>query len=105
MVWDDSLWVKNRGLDYGSKYDEEWGYDIVNGHYQGCCGFGFPVSNDESADGQDFHDYCASMFVFLERDFKRNNETIEDLEFKIVIEDVTEPGKKNRVIWVYLLYP
>ena len=30
MIWEESLWVKNRGMDYGSKFDDEYGYDIID---------------------------------------------------------------------------
>ena len=102
MVWEDSLWVRSKGTEWGSKYDEEWGYRIVNGKYQGTCGFRFPVSNDESVDGERFRNYCASMFEDLKDFF--DDESLENVPFKIVIEDVTEPGSNYRVIWVYLLY-
>ena len=102
MVWEDSLWVRSKGTEWGSKYDEEWGYRIVNGKYQGTCGFRFPVSNTESIDGERFRNYCASMFDDLKR--FAGDEPMENVSFKIVIEDVTEPGSDYRVIWVYLLY-
>ena len=54
MIWEDSLWVRSKGTEWGSRLDEEWGYRIVNGKYQGTCSFMFPVSNDESVDGERF---------------------------------------------------
>ena len=54
MIWEESLWVKNRGMDYGSKFDDEYGYDIVDGHHKGCASYGFPVSNTDTVDGENF---------------------------------------------------
>ena len=54
MIWEESLWVKNRGMDYGSKFDDEYGYDIIDGHHKGCASYGFPVANTDNYDGEDF---------------------------------------------------
>ena len=66
MTWEDSLWVRNRGREYGSRFDEQYGYDIEDGFYHGNCQFGFPVTNTESADGERLRNSCLYMFSLLE---------------------------------------
>ena len=63
MIWEESLWVKNRGMDYGSKFDDEYGYDIIDGHHKGCASYGFPVSNTDTVDGENFKEECLYLFT------------------------------------------
>lgn len=103
MIWEDSLWVKNRGQDYGSKYDEEWGYEIVDDHYHGTCQFYFPESTRDSNTPEDFRDGCLYMFQMLDKRMKKNNSTLKNAEFKVVVEDVTTKYSGTEY-WVYILY-
>ena len=103
MVWEDSLWVKNRGQDYGSKFDDEWGYEMVDGHYHGTCQFYFPESTRDSNTPEDFRDGCLYMFQMLDKRMKKNNSTLKNAEFKVVIEDVYTKYSGTEY-WVYVLY-
>ncbi len=67
MTWEDSLWVRNRGREYGSRFDEQYGYEIEDGFYHGNCQFSFPVTNTEAADGERLRNSCLYMFTMLER--------------------------------------
>ena len=111
MIWEESLWVKNRGMDYGSKFDDEYGYDIVDGHHKGCASYGFPVSNTDTVDGENFKEECLYLFTNLQKKMDANGENIEGLMFKIVIEDIgSNLSEKDKYFyneneyWVYLLY-
>lgn len=104
MVWEESLWVKNRGMDYGSKFDDEYGYDIVDGHYKGCAAYVFPVANTDTIDGKNFKEECFSLFTNLKRQMDRNNETTENLLFKIIVEHIGSNINGDDEYWVYLLY-
>lgn len=99
MVWEDSLWVKNRGQDYGSKLDDEWGYEIIDGHYKGTCQFVFPESTRDADNPESFRRGCLYIYKMLDKRMKQNNDTLKDALFKVVIEDV---GKGE--YWVYVLY-
>lgn len=103
MVWEESLWVKNRGQDYGSKYDDEWGYEIVDGHYKGNCQFYFPESTRDSDNAADFRSGCLYTFSNIERDMKQNGDSIAGTRFKIVVEDVSSKYSGTEY-WVYVLY-
>lgn len=103
MVWEDSLWVKNRGQDYGSKYDDEWGYEMVDGHYRGSCQFYFPESTRDSDNAADFRSGCLYTFSNIERDMKQNGDSIAGTRFKIVVEDVSSKYSGTEY-WVYILY-
>ena len=103
MVWEDSLWVKNLGQDYGSKYDDEWGYEMVDGHYRGSCQFYFPESTRDSDNAADFRSGCLYTFSNIERDMKQNGDSIAGTRFKIVVEDVSSKYSGTEY-WVYILY-
>ena len=104
MMWEESLWVKNRGMDYGSKFDDEYGYDIVDGHHKGCASYGFPVSNTDTVDGENFKEECFSLFTNLKRQMDRNNETTQNALFKIIVEHIGSNINGDDEYWVYLLY-
>lgn len=104
MVWEESLWVKNRGMDYGSRFDDEYGYDIVDGHYKGCAAYGFPVANTDNYDGEDFRNACIHLFTNFEKQMKKNNANIKDSAFKIVIEHIGDNINGDDEYWVYLLH-
>ena len=104
MIWEESLWVKNRGMDYGSKFDDEYGYDIVDGHHKGCASYGFPVSNTDTVDGENFKEECFSLFTNLKRQMDRNNETTQNALFKIIVEHIGSNINGDDEYWVYLLY-
>ena len=111
MIWEESFWVKNRGMDYGSKFDDEYGYDIIDGHHKGCASYGFPVSNTDTVDGENFKEECLYLFTNLQKKMDANGENIEGLMFKIVIEDIgSNLSEKDKYFyneneyWVYLLY-
>ena len=104
MIWEESLWVKNRGMDYGSKFDDEYGYDIIDGHHKGCASYGFPVSNTDNYDGEDFRNACIHLFKNLEKQMKKNNETMSGSSFKIIVEHIGNNINGDDEYWVYLLY-
>ena len=104
MIWEESLWVKNRGMDYGSKFDDEYGYDIIDGHHKGCASYGFPVSNTDTVDGENFKEECFSLFTNLKRQMDRNNETTQNALFKIIVEHIGSNINGDDEYWVYLLY-
>ena len=104
MIWEESLWVKNRGMDYGSKFDDEYGYDIIDGHHKGCASYGFPVSNTDNYDGEDFRNACIHLFKNLEKQMKKNNETTSGSLFKIIVEHIGNNVNGDDEYWVYLLY-
>ena len=104
MIWEESLWVKNRGMDYGSKFDDEYGYDIIDGHHKGCASYGFPVSNTDTVDGENFKEECFSLFANLKRQMDRNNETTQNALFKIIVEHIGSNINGDDEYWVYLLY-
>ena len=103
MIWEESLWVKNRGMDYGSKFDDEYGYDIVDGHHKGCASYGFPVSNTDTVDGENFKEECFSLFTNLKRQMDRNNETTQNALFKIIVEHIGSNINGDDEYWIYLL--
>ena len=82
MTWEDSLWVRNRGREYGSRFDEQHGYVIEDGFYHGNCQFGFPVTNTESADGERLRNSCLYMFSLLERKTNGFGGVMKDWYFK-----------------------
>lgn len=104
MTWEDSLWVRNRGREYGSRFDEQYGYDIEDGFYHGNCQFGFPVTNTESADGERLRNSCLYMFNTLERRLAKSNEVMQGALFKIVVEDVGINDNGFQEYWIYLLF-
>ena len=104
MIWEESLWVKNRGMDYGSKFDDEYGYDIIDGHHKGCASYGFPVSNTDTVDGENFKEECFSLFTNLKRQMDRNNETTQNALFKIIVEHIGSNINGDDEYWIYLLY-
>ena len=104
MIWEESLWVKNRGMDYGSKFDDEYGYDIIDGHHKGCASYGFPVSNTDTVDGKNFKEECFSLFTNLKRQMDRNNETTQNALFKIIVEHIGSNINGDDEYWIYLLY-
>ena len=103
MIWEDSLWVKNRGQDYGSKYDDEWGYEMVDGHYHGNCQFYFPESTRDTNNAKDFRNDCLYTFSNMEKDMKQDGDDLKGARFKIVIEDVSTKYSGTEY-WVYVLY-
>ena len=104
MTWEDSLWVRNRGREYGSRFDEQHGYVIEDGFYHGNCQFGFPVTNTESADGERFRNSCLYMFSLLERKTNGFGGVMKDWYFKIVVEDVGINDNGKQEYWIYLLH-
>ena len=104
MTWEESLWVRNRGREYGSRFDEQYGYDIEDGFYHGNCQFGFPVTNTESADGERLRNSCLYMFNTLERRLAKSNEVMQGTLFKIVAEDVGINDNGFQEYWIYLLF-
>lgn len=99
MIWDDSFWIKNKGLDFGSDMDSEYGYDIVNGHHQGTASYTFPTRNTDTYDGKDFRDSCINMFNVVNREFMRDGDTLKGVRFKIVVEQISD-----KEYWVYFIY-
>ena len=104
MTWEDSLWVRNRGREYGSRFDEQYGYDIEDGFYHGNCQFGFPVTNTESADGKRLRNSCLYMFSLLERKTNGFGGVMKDWYFKIAVEDVGINSNGVQEYWIYLLH-
>ena len=104
MTWEDSLWVRNRGREYGSRFDEQHGYVIEDGFYHGNCQFGFPVTNTESADGERLRNSCLYMFSLLERKTNGFGGVMKDWYFKIVVEDVGINDNGKQEYWIYLLH-
>lgn len=104
MTWEDSLWVRNRGREYGSRFDEQHGYVIEDGFYHGNCQFGFPVTNTESADGERLRNSCLYMFSLLERKTNSFGGVMKDWYFKIAVEDVGINDNGVQEYWIYLLH-
>ena len=104
MTWEDSLWVRNRGREYGSRFDEQHGYVIEDGFYHGNCQFGFPVTNTESADGERLRNSCLYMFTMLERNLAKSNDSMSHALFKIAVEDVGINDNGKQEYWIYLLH-
>ena len=104
MTWEDSLWVRNRGREYGSRFDEQYGFDIEDGFYHGNCQFGFPVTNTESADGERLRNSCLYMFTLLERNLAKSDDSMSHTLFKIVVEDVGINDNGKQEYWIYLLH-
>ena len=104
MIWEESLWVKNRGMDYGSKFDDEYGYDIIDGHHKGCASYGFPVANTDNYDGEDFKNACIHLFENLSRKKSANNRSTQNCMFKIVWEYIGNNINGDDEYWIYLLY-
>ena len=104
MTWEDSLWVRNRGREYGSRFDEQYGYEIEDGFYHGNCQFSFPVTNTESEDGERLRNSCLYMFSLLERKTNGFGGVMKDWYFKIVVEDVGINDNGKQEYWIYLLH-
>ena len=104
MTWEDSLWVRNRGREYGSRFDEQYGYEIEDGFYHGNCQFSFPVTNTEAADGERLRNSCLYMFNILERKTNGFGGVMKDWYFKIVVEDVGINDNGKQEYWIYLLH-
>ena len=104
MTWEDSLWVRNRGREYGSRFDEQYGYEIEDGFYHGNCQFSFPVSNTEAADGERLRNSCLYMFTMLERNLAKSNDSMSHALFKIAVEDVGINDNGKQEYWIYLLH-
>ena len=104
MTWEDSLWIRNRGREYGSRFDEQYGYDIEDGFYHGNCQFGFPVTNTESADGERLRNSCLYMFTLLERNLAKSDDSMSHTLFKIAVEDVGINDNGKQEYWIYLLH-
>ena len=104
MTWEDSLWVRNRGREYGSRFDEQYGFDIEDGFYHGNCQFGFPVTSTESEDGERFRNSCLYMFTMLERNLAKSNASMSHALFKIAVEDVGINDNGKQEYWIYLLH-
>ena len=104
MTWEDSLWVRNRGREYGSRFDEQHGYVIEDGFYHGNCQFGFPVTSTESEDGERLRNSCLYMFSLLERKTNGFGGVMKDWYFKIVVEDVGINDNGKQEYWIYLLH-
>ena len=83
---------------------DEYGYDIVDGHYKGCAAYGFPVANTDNYDGEDFRNACIHLFTNFEKQMKKNNANIKDSAFKIVIEHIGDNINGDDEYWVYLLH-
>ena len=104
MTWEDSLWVRNRGREYGSRFDEQYGYEIEDGFYHGNCQFGFPVTSTESEDGERLRNSCLYMFNTLERRLAKSNEIMQGTLFKIVVEDMGINDNGIQEYWIYILF-
>ena len=104
MTWENSLWVRNRGREYGSRFDEQYGYEIEDGFYHGNCQFSFPVSNTEAADGERLRNSCLYMFTMLERNLAKSNDSMSHALFKIAVEDVGINDNGKQEYWIYLLH-
>ena len=104
MTWEDSLWVRNRGREYGSRFDEQHGYVIEDGFYHGNCQFSFPVTNTESEDGERLRNSCLYMFNTLERRLAKSNEIMQGTLFKIVVEDMGINDNGIQEYWIYILF-
>ena len=104
MTWEDSLWVRNRGREYGSRFDEQYGYEIEDGFYHGNCQFSFPVTNTEAADGERLRNSCLYMFTMLERNLAKSNDSMSHALFKIAVEDVGINDNGKQEYWIYLLH-
>ena len=104
MTWEDSLWVRNRGHEYGSRFDEQYGFDVEDGFYHGNCQFGFPVTNTESEDGERLRNSCLYMFTLLERKTNGFGGSMQNWYFKIVVEDVGINDNGKQEYWIYLLH-
>ena len=104
MTWEDSLWVRNHGREWGSKYDDQCGYEIEDGFYHGNCQFGFPVTNTESADGERLRNSCLHMFIMLQRNLEKSNDLMSYTQFKIAVEDVGINDNGEQEYWIYLLH-
>ena len=104
MTWEDSLWVRNRGREYGSRFDEQYGYEIEDGFYHGNCQFSFPVTNTESEDGERLRNSCLYMFNTLERRLAKSNEIMQGTLFKIVVEDMGINDNGIQEYWIYILF-
>ena len=86
MTWEDSLWVRNRGREYGSRFDEQYG------------------SNTEAADGERLRNSCLYMFTMLERNLAKSNDSMSHALFKIAVEDVGINDNGKQEYWIYLLH-
>ena len=104
MTWENSLWVRNRGREYGSRFDEQYGYEIEDGFYHGNCQFSFPVTNTESEDGERLRNSCLYMFNTLERRLAKSNEIMQGTLFKIVVEDMGINDNGIQEYWIYILF-
>ena len=104
MTWEESLWVRNRGREYGSRFDEQYGYDIEDGFYHGNCQCGFPVTNTESADGERLRNSCLYMFTLLKRNLAKSDDSMSHTLFKIAVEDVGINDNGKQEYWIYLLH-
>ena len=104
MTWEDSLWVRNRGREYGSRFDEQHGYVIEDGFYHGNCQFGFPVTSTESEDGERLRNSCLYMFSLLERKTNGFGGTMQDWYFRIAVENVGINDNGVQEYWIYLLH-
>ena len=104
MTWEDSLWVRNRGREYGSRFDEQYGYEIEDGFYHGNCQFSFPVTNTESEDGERLRNSCLYMFNTLERRLAKSNEIMQGTLIKIVVEDMGINDNGIQEYWIYILF-
>ena len=104
MTWENSLWVRNRGREYGSRFDEQYGYEIEDGFYHGNCQFSFPVTNTEAADGERLRNSCLYMFTMLERNLAKSNDSMSHALFKIAVEDVGINDNGKQEYWIYLLH-
>ena len=104
MTWEDSLWVRNRGREYGSRFDEQYGYEIEDAFYHGNCQFGFPVTSTESEDGERLRNSCLHMFILLERNLAKSDDSMKYTLFKIAVEDVGINDNGKQEYWIYLLH-
>ena len=107
MVWEESLYVRNKGTEYGSKY--------------GGCGFPPPTTTQsvKRGNGKALREACIEAFEYLKYQSEHNGsnngkgETLDGAYFKIVVEDIGEQPYKyygdgrieyEHVYWIYLLY-
>ncbi len=98
IKWEESLYVRNKGSEYGSKY--------------GGCGYFPPVSTQDVAqgNGKALRQDCIDSFEYLKA---QHPAEFPYVSFKIVVEDIGDKPYKyygdgrieyEHVYWIYLLY-
>ena len=68
------------------------------------CQFGFPVTSTESEDGERLRNSCLHMFILLERNLAKSDDSMKYTLFKIAVEDVGINDNGKQEYWIYLLH-